>query len=118
MAHGNTRSKSRAIVAFAKWFHETHAPDVRVVAFAVTLLSAMRSMSKTSVCTLFERAFMEPYGDAIRRRDESFFLTAPVPAETPPAMAGVTAGVHTAWERMAPADKDATWDRLATVVEL
>lgn len=118
MANGSKRKKSRAILDFVKWFQDTHASDVQVVNIAVALLTGMRAISRKSVCELFDRAFAEPYGEAIRVRDEAFFLTAPVPTAAPSAMAGVTSGVHVAWDRMTPAAKDETWTRLGNLMAL
>lgn len=112
MALGNTRRKSRAVVELVRWFYESHANDVQVVGLALTILTAMRAVSRSSVCNLFQSAFVEPYGDAARRRDEAFFMTCPVPSATPPAIAGVTAGVHSAWNRMDADAKNDAWNKL------
>lgn len=112
MALGSTRRKSRAVVELVRWFYESHAKDVQVVGLALAILDAMRAVSRSSVCALFQNAFVEPYGDAARRRDEAFFMTCPVPAATPPAIAGVTGGFSSAWNRMSEAAKEDAWNKL------
>lgn len=116
MAQGDTRRKSKEILKIARWFHERHAADVPIVGCVVTLLGAMRALNRSSVVSLFQKAFAEPYADAIRDRDESAFLAAPVPIGLPPTMAGLTVGFHAAWDRMTPEDKAEAWDRLRNVL--
>ena len=118
MAHGSTRRKSRAIVDLVSWFYERHASDVPIVGMALAILTAMRAVSRASVCNLFDKAFAEPYGDAVRKRDEAFFLSAPIPSSTPPSMSGITTAVHTAWDRMSEADRGGAWDKLDDVLAL
>ena len=90
MAHGSTRRASKAVIAFVTWFRDAHAPSVAAITITIALLTAMRAASKSSVCGLFRRAFLEPYGAAVRARDETHFLTAPVPEAAPSAISGMT----------------------------
>ena len=77
----------------------------------------MRAASRTSLCTFFHRTLAVPYGDAIRARDEAFFMAAPLPPTMTGGMpAGLSTAVNGAWRSIPESERAEAWARLEALV--
>ena len=130
MAHGHTRRLSHDVIGLAEWFSRATRASDGVLFVAIALLTAMRAASRTSLCTFFHRTLAVPYGDAgmqfaacgangdaIRARDEAFFMAAPLPPTMTGGMpAGLSTAVNGAWRSIPESERAEAWARLEALV--